>query len=148
VIIVDASWVNHVLGSSEGLNKALETENADIMLSVSGHRHLPPAFGRNLFSADTNSEYWKLIRRGGVGAFHSKNIKYVSCSTTPSFLDGKEEETGSCFADVFSHTTVLFYLMALGNLASPTYWLRPYEILGASPPAACSQTLCCEFTID
>jgi hypothetical protein len=67
VIVVDAAWVNTVLGHGEGLNKALEADNADTMLSVGAHR--------NMFSADTNSEYWKLIRRGSVGAFQSKNIK-------------------------------------------------------------------------
>jgi hypothetical protein len=66
-VVVDAKWVNIVLGNQEGLSKGLEPDNADEMISVNGHR--------SLFSSETNSPYWKLIRKGTAGAFQSKNIK-------------------------------------------------------------------------
>ena len=67
VVIVDARWANVVLGASEGLSKCLEPDNADAMASVTGHK--------TLFSSDTNSPYWRLIRKGTAGAFQQKNIK-------------------------------------------------------------------------
>jgi len=66
-VVVDAKWVNIVLGAGEGLSKGLEPDNADEMISVNGHR--------SLFSSETNSEYWKLIRKGTAAAFQAKNIK-------------------------------------------------------------------------
>ena len=52
----------------------MEPDRADEMTSVSGHR--------TLFSADTNSHYWRLIRKGTGPAFITKNIKHAlwACS--------------------------------------------------------------------
>ena len=67
-MVVDARWVNVVLGPEEGLNKGMEPDNGDMMISVNGHR--------TLFTSDTNSKYWKLIRKGTTGAFQFKNIRF------------------------------------------------------------------------
>ena len=67
VVLVDAKLVNIALGSKEGLNKGIEPDGSDKMISVSGHR--------TLFSADTNSRYWRLIRKGTTAAFQYKNIR-------------------------------------------------------------------------
>lgn len=67
VVLVDAKLVNRVLGSKESLNKGIEPDGSDAMISMSGHR--------TLFSADTNSKYWRLIRKGTTAAFQYKNIR-------------------------------------------------------------------------
>ena len=67
VVVVDAGMANVILGSQEGLNKALEPDLSDALLSHTGHC--------TMFSADTNSPYWRLIRKGTAPAFISANIK-------------------------------------------------------------------------
>ena len=68
VVIVDAVLINQVLGAKEGLSKGLEPDNSDRLMSHrKGHR--------TLFSADTNSHWWTLIRKGTRGAFVQANIK-------------------------------------------------------------------------
>lgn len=67
VVVTDARFVNVILGPTEGLNKGMEPDNADRLISVNGHR--------SLFSSDTNSKYWRLIRKGTTGAFQFKNIR-------------------------------------------------------------------------
>lgn len=67
VVVVDAGMANVILGNQEGLNKALEPDLSDALLSHTGHR--------TMFSADTNSPYWRLIRKGTAPAFISANIK-------------------------------------------------------------------------
>lgn len=67
VAVVDARWVNVVLGAEEGLSKGMEPDNADQMISTNRHR--------TLFSSETNSWYWKLVRKGTSGAFQHKNIR-------------------------------------------------------------------------
>ena len=67
VVVVDARYVHALLGIQEGLNKGMEPDNADRLMSVNGHR--------TLFSSDTNSKYWRLIRKGTTGAFQFKNIR-------------------------------------------------------------------------
>ena len=67
VILIDAKSVNIALSSKEGLNKGIEPDGADEMLSAGGHR--------TLFSADTNSKYWRLVRKGTTAAFQHKNIR-------------------------------------------------------------------------
>ena len=62
-------WVNEVLGSEQSLDKGLEPDRADEMISISAHR--------NLFSAETASPYWRLIRKGTAPAFLTRNIKYA-----------------------------------------------------------------------
>ncbi len=70
VVVVDAELASQVLGNGEGLCKALEPDLSDKLMSHSGHR--------TMFSADTNSPYWRLIRKGAAPAFISKNIKCSS----------------------------------------------------------------------
>ena len=68
VVVVDAELASTILGNQEGLNKALEPDLSDTLLSHrSGHR--------TMFSADTNSPYWRLIRKGTAPAFITANIK-------------------------------------------------------------------------
>ncbi|BDA50154.1 Cytochrome P450 3A13 [Coccomyxa sp. Obi] len=67
VVVVDAELANKVHGNAEALSKALEPDLSDKLMSHSGHR--------TLFSSDTNSPYWRLIRKGTAPAFISKNIK-------------------------------------------------------------------------
>ncbi len=69
VVVVDAELANRVHGNAEALSKALEPDLSDKLMSHSGHR--------TLFSSDTNSTYWRLIRKGTAPAFISKNIKCV-----------------------------------------------------------------------
>ena len=64
---MDARYVNRALSSKEGLNKGMEPDGSDEMISVNGHR--------SLFSADTNGKYWRLIRKGTTAAFQYKNIR-------------------------------------------------------------------------
>ena len=68
VVVVDAELANLILGNQESLNKALEPDLSDTLLSHRrGHR--------TMFSADTNSSYWRLIRKGTAPAFITANIK-------------------------------------------------------------------------
>ena len=68
VVVVDAELANVILGNQEGLSKALEPDLSDTLLSHRrGHR--------TMFSADTNSAYWRLIRKGTAKAFITANIK-------------------------------------------------------------------------
>lgn len=78
VVLVDAKLVNIALGSKEGLNKGIEPDGSDKMISVSGHR--------TLFSADTNSKYWRLIRKGTTAAFQYKNIRLTSWLNISLFI--------------------------------------------------------------
>ncbi|CAL5223031.1 g5486 [Coccomyxa viridis] len=66
VVVVDAVLADAILGSQEGLSKAMEPDLSDALLS---HGH------RTMFSSDTNSPYWRLIRKGTAPAFISANIK-------------------------------------------------------------------------
>ena len=76
VIVVDAVLADIILGSQEGLSKAMEPNLSDALLS---HGH------RTMFSSDTNSPHWRLIRKGTAPAFISANIKYASgCDPTSS----------------------------------------------------------------
>lgn len=70
VVLVDAKWVNVALGSKACLNKGMEPDGSDEMLSVNGHR--------TMFSADTAGKHWRLIRKGTSGAFQQKNIRSLS----------------------------------------------------------------------
>ena len=67
VVVVDAELVNRTHGNTEALSKALEPDLSDKLMSHNGHR--------TLFSSETNSPYWRLIRKGTAPAFISKNIK-------------------------------------------------------------------------
>lgn len=50
------------------MNKGLEPDNSDVLMSHrKGHR--------TMFSADTNGEWWSLIRKGTRGAFVHNNIR-------------------------------------------------------------------------
>lgn len=73
VVVADAELANSVLGTQEGLSKGLEPDLSDKLLSHGGHR--------TMFSSDTNSPYWRLIRKGTAPAFIYKNIKcaYIPC---------------------------------------------------------------------
>jgi cytochrome P450 len=68
VIVVGAEAVNAALGNGEGLSKALEPDLSDKLLS-----HRPGH--RTMFSADTNSPYWRLIRKGAAPAFKAEHIR-------------------------------------------------------------------------
>jgi cytochrome P450 len=68
VVVVDADIASQVLSNSEGLSKAMEPHLSDKLLS-----HRPGH--RTLFSSDTNSPYWRLIRKGTAPAFKAENIK-------------------------------------------------------------------------
>lgn len=68
VVVVDAELANLILGNQESLNKALEPDLSDTLLS-----HRPGH--RTMFSSDTNSPYWRLIRKGTAPAFITTNIK-------------------------------------------------------------------------
>ena len=71
VVVVDAELANLILGTQESLNKALEPDLSDTLLS-----HRPGH--RTMFSSDTNSPYWRLIRKGTAPAFITANIKQAS----------------------------------------------------------------------
>ena len=68
VVVADAELEHLVLGPGEALNKALEPAQSDKLLSHRRGHH-------TMFSADTNSPYWRLIRKGTAPAFKSENIK-------------------------------------------------------------------------
>ena len=74
VIVVDAVLADIILGSQEGLSKAMEPDLSDALLS---HGH------SSMFSSETNSQYWRLIRKGTAPAFISANIKcaFPQCPT-------------------------------------------------------------------
>ena len=72
-MVVDAELANIILGNQEGLNKALEPDLSDTLLS-----HRPGH--RTMFSSDTNSPYWRLIRKGTAPAFITANIKCALAS--------------------------------------------------------------------
>ena len=69
VVVVDAVLADTILGSQEGLSKAMEPDLSDALIS---HGH------RTMFSSETNSPYWRLIRKGTAPAFISANIKCAS----------------------------------------------------------------------
>ena len=71
MVVVDAELANLILGTQESLNKALEPDLSDMLLS-----HRPGH--RTMFSSDTNSPYWRLIRKGTASAFVTANIKQAS----------------------------------------------------------------------
>ena len=77
-MLVDAKLVNVALSSKEGLSKGIEPDSSDKMISVNGHR--------TLFSAETNSPYWRLIRKGTTAAFQHKNIRQVFLINKHSIL--------------------------------------------------------------
>ena len=66
VVVVDAALADVILGNQEALSKALEPDLSDALIS---HGH------RTMFSSETNSPYWRLIRKGTAPAFISANIK-------------------------------------------------------------------------
>lgn len=66
VVVVDAAMADIILGNQEALSKALEPDLSDALIS---HGH------RTMFSSETNSPYWRLIRKGTAPAFISANIK-------------------------------------------------------------------------
>jgi len=68
LVAADARAVNLLFGAGEGLDKALEPARADKMISHKTGHH-------TLFSADTNSPYWRLVRKGTAPAFVMKNIR-------------------------------------------------------------------------
>ena len=70
-----------MLGNTEGLSKALEPDASDKFLS-----HRPGH--RTMFSADTNSPYWRLIRKGTAPAFRPENIRRVAHGTSSCFFGG------------------------------------------------------------
>ena len=80
VMVADAKAANQVLGSAEALNKGLEPDLSDKMLS-----HRPGH--RTMFSADTNSPYWRLIRKGCVPAFRPEHIKCAPCMNMKKLCD-------------------------------------------------------------
>ena len=81
VVVADAELANQVLGAGEGLNKAMEPALSDKLVS---HRPGHPT----MFSADTNSPYWRLIRKGAAPAFKVENIKCAADPPSPVFLTG------------------------------------------------------------
>ncbi len=80
VVVADAALANRVLGTQEGLSKGLEPDGSDKLLSHGGHR--------TMFSSDTNSPYWRLIRKGTAPAFIQKNIKCAPLSFGRSLTPG------------------------------------------------------------
>jgi cytochrome P450 len=68
LVAADARAVNLLFGNGEALDKALEPARADKMISHKPGHH-------TLFSADTNSPYWRLVRKGTAPAFVMKNIR-------------------------------------------------------------------------
>jgi hypothetical protein len=68
VVVADAELANRVLGNQEALSKGLEPDLSDKLLSHDGHR--------TMFSSDTNSPYWRLVRKGTAPAFIHKNIRF------------------------------------------------------------------------
>jgi hypothetical protein len=78
-VVVDAELANIILGNQEGLNKALEPDLSDTLLS-----HRPGH--RTMFSSDTNSAYWRLIRKGTAPAFITANIKCALASIPFLFI--------------------------------------------------------------
>ena len=83
VVITDAHYVQAVLGNKENLNKGMEPDNSDRLLSVHGHR--------TLFSSDTNSKYWRMVRKGTSGAFQHKNIRYPIGPSPPLISEGPKQ---------------------------------------------------------
>ena len=75
MVVVDAELANIILGNQESLNKALEPDLSDTLLS-----HRPGH--RTMFSSDTNSPYWRLIRKGTAPAFITANIKQAPQGST------------------------------------------------------------------
>lgn len=67
VVLVDARLINLLYGSSENLDKYLETMSDSLLSQKRGHH--------TMFSSDTNSSYWRLIRKGTAPAFITKNIR-------------------------------------------------------------------------
>ena len=51
----------------QALNKGLEPDLSDRLMSFTGHR--------TLFSADTDSAHWRLVRKGVAPAFSPTNIR-------------------------------------------------------------------------
>ena len=68
VVVADAELANQVLGAQESLNKAIEPAGSDKLMSHRPGHH-------TMFSADTNSPYWRLIRKGAAPAFKVENIR-------------------------------------------------------------------------
>ena len=68
VVVVDAELANQLLGAREALNKALEPSNSDQLFAQRFGHH-------TMFSSDTGSPYWRLIRKGTAPAFKAENIK-------------------------------------------------------------------------
>lgn len=52
---------------AQALNKGLEPDLSDRLMSVTGHR--------TLFSSDTDSAHWRLVRKGVAPAFSASNIR-------------------------------------------------------------------------
>lgn len=52
---------------AQALNKGLEPDLSDRLMSFTGHR--------TLFSADTDSPHWRLVRKGVAPAFSPTNIR-------------------------------------------------------------------------
>ena len=77
MVVADAELAHLVLGAGEALSKALEPALSDKLLSHRPGHH-------TMFSADTNSPYWRLIRKGTAPAFKPENIKcavpYPQCN--------------------------------------------------------------------
>ena len=71
-MVADAELANQVLGAPESLNKAIEPAASDKLMSHRPGHH-------TMFSADTNSPYWRLIRKGTAPAFRVENIRYPAC---------------------------------------------------------------------
>ena len=68
VVVVDAGLAHIVLGNAEALDKAMEPDLSDkLLVHRRGHR--------TLFSSNTRSPYWHLIRKGTAPAFRQENIR-------------------------------------------------------------------------
>lgn len=52
---------------AQALNKGVEPDLSDRLMSFTGHR--------TLFSADTDSRHWRLVRKGVAPAFSPANIR-------------------------------------------------------------------------
>ena len=68
MVVADAELAHLVLGAGEALNKALEPAGSDKLLSHCPGNHI-------ISSADTNSPYWRLIRKGTAPAFKPENMR-------------------------------------------------------------------------
>lgn len=86
VVVVDAELANAVLGNAEGLSKGLEPDLSDQLLS-----HRPGH--RTMFSSDTYSPYWRLIRKGTAPAFKEHNIKCMPPSLFCHIAFGWQDRT-------------------------------------------------------